>query len=94
MRSSYFRALLYGGLAETTQRDINLKVPLEAFKGLMKYVYTGCMSLNKMKEEHILDALGLAHKYGFEDLELAISTYLTGNVSQKNCPAIHYRDAQ
>lgn len=87
-RSSYFRALLYGGLAETTQREIELNVPLEAFKALLQYIYTGCMSLSKMKEENILDSLGLANQYGFEALELAISTYLTNNLSQKNCCAI------
>lgn len=87
-RSSYFRALLYGGLAETGQREIELNVPLEAFKALLDYIYTGCMSLNKMKEENILDSLGLANQYGFETLELAISTFLRNNLSQKNCCAI------
>lgn len=87
-RSSYFRALLYGGLAESTQSEIELKVPLEAFKALLNYIYTGCMSLGKMKEENILDSLGLANQYGFETLETAISTYLTNNLSLKNCCAI------
>lgn len=87
-RSSYFRALLYGGLAESSQQKINLNVPLDAFKALLNYIYTGCMSLSKMKEENILDSLGLANQYGFETLELAISTYLTNNLSQKNCCAI------
>ncbi|XP_055299673.1 BTB/POZ domain-containing protein 9 [Sitodiplosis mosellana] len=87
-RSSYFRALLYGGLAETTQQEIVLKVPLEAFKALLDYIYTGCMSLAKMKEENILDSLGLANQYGFESLESAISTYLTNSLSLKNCCAI------
>lgn len=87
-RSSYFRALLYGGLAESTQSEIILKVPLEAFKALLNYIYTGCMSLVKMKEETILDSLGLANQYGFETLELAISAYLTNNLSLKNCCAI------
>ncbi|XP_031623823.1 BTB/POZ domain-containing protein 9 [Contarinia nasturtii] len=87
-RSSYFRALLYGGLCETNQNEIELKVPLEAFKALLEYIYTGCMSLAKMKEENILDSLGLANQYGFETLELAISTYLTNSLSLKNCCAI------
>lgn len=87
-RSSYFRALLYGGLAETTQSEIELNVPLDAFKALLEYIYTGCMSLVKMKEENILDSLGLANQYGFETLELAISTYLTNSLSLKNCCAI------
>lgn len=87
-RSSYFRAMLYGGLAETTQTEIELKVPLDAFKALLEYIYTGHMSLLQMKEENILDTLGLANQYGFEALESAISSYLTKNLSLKNCCAI------
>lgn len=84
-RSPYFRALLCGGLSESTQNDIDLAVPLEAFKALLKYVYTGSMSLSKMKLEDIMDTLELAHQYGFEALESAISAYLTESVSQSNC---------
>lgn len=40
-RSEYFRALLYGGLSEASQSEIVLKIPLEAFKALLKYVYSG-----------------------------------------------------
>lgn len=88
VRSHYFRALLYGGLAETTQNDIKLNVPPQAFKTTLKYMYTGCMSLNKMKDEHILDVLGLAEQYGLETLKSAISLYLTNNLSLKNCCGI------
>lgn len=34
------------------------------------------MSLSQMKETHVLDVLGLAHQYGFTELEAAISDYL------------------
>lgn len=86
MRSKfYFRGLLYGGLAEANQREIKLSVPLEAFKAILKYIYTGCMSLNEMGCHRILDVLGLAEQYGFESLKLAISSYLTKIVSQENC---------
>lgn len=40
-RSEYFRALLYGGLSETTQTEIELQIPLEAFKALLRYIYSG-----------------------------------------------------
>ncbi|KAH1006630.1 hypothetical protein HUJ05_007344 [Dendroctonus ponderosae] len=76
-RSDYFRALLYGGLRESNQDEIELpNAPLNAFKVLLKYIYTGHMFLMTMKEEVILDILGLAHQYGFEDLERAISDVL------------------
>lgn len=40
-RSEYFRALLYGGLSESTQHVIKLEIPLEAFKCLLGYIYSG-----------------------------------------------------
>lgn len=88
MRSSYFRALLYGGLAESTQNEIELKVPLKAFKSILKYLYTGRMSLAKMCNKEILDYLRLIDEYGFEELKLAIATYLENTLSMENCCAI------
>lgn len=32
-----------------------------------------------LQEDHILDILGLAHKYGFTELETAVSEYLKVN---------------
>lgn len=76
-RSEYFRALLFGGMRESQQSEIELKgTSLRAFKGLLKYIYTGHMSLANQKEEVILDILGLAQQYGFVDLEVSISDYL------------------
>jgi BTB/POZ domain len=41
-RSEYFRALLYGGMKESSQQEIELMdTPPEAFKILLKYVYAG-----------------------------------------------------
>lgn len=87
-RSEYFRALLYGGLSESNQQEIHLKIPLKAFKALLKYIYSGSMSLAQMKEENILDTLGLANQYGFTDLEMAISDYLRQVLSLNNVCAI------
>uniref|UniRef100_A0A1Q3FF41 BTB/POZ domain-containing protein 9 n=1 Tax=Culex tarsalis TaxID=7177 RepID=A0A1Q3FF41_CULTA len=87
-RSEYFRALLYGGLSESSQHEIRLKIPLKAFKALLKYIYSGSMSLAQMKEENILDTLGLANQYGFTDLEMAISDYLRQVLSLNNVCAI------
>lgn len=49
-RSEYFRALLYGGLREsqTSSRVIEIKeCKASAFKILLRYIYTGKISLNK-----------------------------------------------
>ncbi|XP_030766538.1 BTB/POZ domain-containing protein 9 isoform X2 [Sitophilus oryzae] len=88
-RSDYFRALLYGGLKESTQSEIILPdAPLNAFKILLKYIYTGHMFLMTLKEDVILDTLGLAHQYGFEELEFAISDILKQLLALRNVCAI------
>ncbi|XP_060523915.1 BTB/POZ domain-containing protein 9 [Cylas formicarius] len=88
-RSDYFRALLYGGLKESNQAEIVLPdAPLKAFKILLKYIYTGHMFLMTLKEDVILDILGLAHQYGFQDLESAISDVLKQLLALGNVCAI------
>lgn len=88
-RSEYFRALLYGGLKESNQDEIVLRdAPLKAFKILLKYIYTGHMFLMTLKEDIILDTLGLAHQYGFQDLEASISDILKQILKLKNVCAI------
>ncbi|VEN59514.1 unnamed protein product [Callosobruchus maculatus] len=88
-RSDYFRALLYGGLRESNQDEIVLPdAPLRAFKVLLKYIYTGHMFLTTLKEDVILDTLGLAHQYGFQELETAISEILKQLLALRNVCAI------
>lgn len=85
-RSEYFRAMLFGGLRESHATDIELQdvTSIEGFERLLRYVYTGHMSMTCMKQDMILDVLGLAHKYGFIELEEAISNYLHHSLSIKN----------
>ncbi|XP_049795169.1 BTB/POZ domain-containing protein 9 [Schistocerca nitens] len=84
-RSDYFRAMLFGGLRESQQSEIELKgTSLSAFKSLLKYIYTGHMSLANQKEDVVLDILGLAHQYGFVDLEASISDYLREALQVRN----------
>ena len=84
-RSEYFRALLYGGMKESQLSEIELMdTSLAAFKHLLRYIYTGQMRLGNLKDDLILEILGLAHQYGFEDLEAAISDYLRSILSIHN----------
>lgn len=46
------------------------------------------MFLMTLQEDHILDTLGLAHQYGFQELETAISDILKQMLSLKNVCAI------
>jgi len=53
-----FRALLFGGMRESQQSEIELKgTSLRAFKGLLKYIYTGHMSLANQKVITIIEVL-------------------------------------
>ncbi|XP_078256113.1 BTB/POZ domain-containing protein 9 isoform X2 [Rhinoraja longicauda] len=85
-RCQYFRALLYGGMREAhSQAEIPLPdTPAEAFTMLLKYIYTGQVTLSYEKEEVLLDFLSLAHKYGFPELEAATSEYLCTILSINN----------
>ena len=72
-------------MKESGLNEIELKdTPLSAFKQLLKYIYVGQMTLSNQKDEQILEILGLAHKYGFQDLESSISDYLKAVLSIKN----------
>ena len=62
-----FRALLFGGMKESSQEVVELKdTNLPAFQHLLRYIYTGSITLASLKEDLILDILGLAHQYGFQ----------------------------
>lgn len=64
-------------MRETGQNTIELQdTHVGAFKVLLKYVYTGRITLTNLKEELVMEILGLSHKYGFSDLEDAVSEYL------------------
>ena len=89
-RSDYFRALLYGGMKESQESDIEIKVTsLQAFKYLMKYLYCGHIQLKSFKEETILEIFCLSHEYGFVELENAISDYLKNVLSIRNVCVIY-----
>ncbi|KAH8308584.1 hypothetical protein KR018_012416 [Drosophila ironensis] len=83
-RSEYFRALLYGGMSETLQRQIALQVPLDSFKVLLRYIYSGTLLLSTLDEDAVIDVLGMANLYGFLDLEMAISKYLRQYLALNN----------
>lgn len=84
-RSEYFRALLFGGLSETNKTEIELpKTPLQAFKIILKYIYTGKINLKTMKTKLVLDVLELSNLYGFIELKAEISNYLKSSLNLEN----------
>ncbi|XP_045446024.1 BTB/POZ domain-containing protein 9 [Melitaea cinxia] len=86
--SDYFRALLYGGMREANQAEVELQAPLLAFKALLRYVYSGHMGLSLLREDTVLDMLGLAHQFNFPELEAAVSDYLRQVLALRNVCAV------
>ncbi|XP_068155599.1 BTB/POZ domain-containing protein 9-like [Drosophila tropicalis] len=84
VRSEYFRALLFGGMSESSQRQIQMDVRLDLFKLLLEYIYTGNLSIATLKEDVLIDVLGIADQYGFQDLLSAISKYLSQSLTMEN----------
>lgn len=88
-RSTYFHAMLFCGMRETNENEITLvDTPADAFKALLKYIYTGKLQLKSLKLDLVLDMLGLVHKYGFSDLEETIPEFLKSTLKNKNVCAI------
>nr|CAD2171009.1 unnamed protein product [Meloidogyne enterolobii] len=72
--------MLFCGMRETNENEITLvDTPADAFKALLKYIYTGKLQLKSLKLDLVLDMLGLVHKYGFSDLEETIPEFLKVN---------------
>ena len=87
----YFsRALFYCGMRETVETEVELKdTSATAFKSILGYIYTGRLRLGDLKEEAILDVLGLAHQYEFPALEVSIADYLQSTLSVDNVCVVY-----
>lgn len=76
-RSEYFRALLYGGRSESSQTELTLKdVPVEPFKEVLRYIYTGHLPLDQMDNDTIIEVANLSQMYGLSKLVLLLSDHL------------------
>lgn len=80
--------LLSGAFAETKQAKIDLKVPLDAFKAILKYIYTGCLSLGAFETYQIIEIYDLANQYDFSTLLKTIGEYLAADLTLSNCVAV------
>ncbi|XP_022228139.2 BTB/POZ domain-containing protein 9-like [Drosophila obscura] len=83
-RSEYFHAMLHGDMAESKQREIRLEVPLEAFKIILEYLDSGKLPLSILDVDKIIDVLNLAHFYGLEYVETAITNHLQKSIAVSN----------
>lgn len=56
-RSVYFEGLFRGNFVVGTQARINLSISLEPFKLILRYIYTGCISLSDLNLDHVIDVM-------------------------------------
>jgi len=76
-KSDYFRTLLTSGMKESHSKEVELKeTPIKGFRLLLRYIYTGHMSLMEQELQVVLDILGLAQKYCFTVLETSVTNHL------------------
>lgn len=87
-RSKYFVALFNDDFAEKTKPKVKLEGPLDVFKVILRFIYTGYMSLDTLNVEQIIDVYGLAESYNFKTLKETISKYLTAKLSVDDCVEI------
>lgn len=84
-RSEYFQNLIFGDFAEANQNEIKLEVPSDAFKTVLRFFYTGCMSLSSLNANQIIDIYFLADMYILESLKETMLKYLKAIFSLENC---------
>lgn len=84
-RCSYFQKLFHGGFAQATQSEIKLQVPLDAFKVILRFIYSGYMSLIPLDVNQIIDVYDLVELYDLKGLNETISKYLAAKLTLDNC---------
>ncbi|SPP76749.1 blast:BTB/POZ domain-containing protein 9 [Drosophila guanche] len=83
-RCEYFRAMLFGDMAESKKHEIQLEVPLEAFKSILEYLYLDKLPFDKIGVDKTFEVLHLAHLYGLEYLQTAVEKYLQQALAVSN----------
>lgn len=77
-------------MKETNCESIELnEAKSDAFRLLLRYIYTGKISLRNEKEESVIDLLSLVHQYGLIELQKSISDYLESILDIKNVCSIY-----
>ena len=64
-------------------------VPREAIKQLMRYIYTGSLSLESLDLSTVVDLVDAAHMYGFEELLMALRRFLLTEITVHNVGSIY-----
>lgn len=81
-RCEYFATMMSSGLKESNQNEIQLSVPLKAFKTILEYIYTG--NFVTKTEEETLQAIELSKIYLLTHLQDSVEKLLEANISFEN----------
>ncbi|KAK3773789.1 hypothetical protein RRG08_010998 [Elysia crispata] len=85
--SSFFKAMFLSGMEEQSQREIQLHdVSADIFRVLMKFIYTGMVSVNA---ETCQDLLSAADMLGIDDVVDICSQFLIESLVPCNCVGIY-----
>ncbi|KAJ3643700.1 hypothetical protein Zmor_026396 [Zophobas morio] len=89
-RSSYFEGLLYDGGNEIEQSEltISLDASPDAFRNVLKFLYTGSITISPSDLDVSLDLINLAHQCTVTDLEYALGNKIKSSLSLKNIYSI------
>ncbi|VDL69472.1 unnamed protein product, partial [Nippostrongylus brasiliensis] len=75
-RSEYFRSMLYGGLKESNEDEVVLsETDPAAFTALLRYLYTGRLSIRRVEHKELVDILYLAHEYQLKCIQDDLVAY-------------------
>uniref|UniRef100_A0A8L8KA68 BTB domain-containing protein n=1 Tax=Heligmosomoides polygyrus TaxID=6339 RepID=A0A8L8KA68_HELPZ len=73
IRCEYFKAMLYGGLKESSEAEIELKgADAVAFRAVLQYIYSVQVDLSNFNIEELFSILRLAHEYRLKILNVDI----------------------
>lgn len=84
-RSAYIRTLFGENFAEAKQSEVKLEVSLNAFKLILRFIYTGCLTLSSLNVKQVIELYHLVELYDFELLKETFHKYLKANLLVDNC---------
>ncbi|KAJ3643698.1 hypothetical protein Zmor_026394 [Zophobas morio] len=89
-RSSYFEGLLYDGGNEIQQSELTISVDAspDAFRSVLRFLYTGSITISTSDLDASLDLISLAHQCSLTDLEYAVGNKIKSLLSLKNICSI------
>jgi len=84
-RSSYFSALLFGGMKETSQSEIKIKEDPELFELVLEFIYTGKLSIDGITFENVISVYKVMDLYCLESAKEMILEQCELVLNESNC---------